>query len=147
MTTEAETTNWARIVRWAFTVLLACLPFLVTLVPIVLVEELTTETLSRQPELLYIPLVLGASALADTLLSPDTSDDLLLQTFAVLSLLMAVFSGVLYGVHFAVVNIRGPKDLGLPLFFEAALILMGVSIIATTIVQWRMAQNEPTRYA
>lgn len=139
--------NWSRLARWGFTTVVSLIPFLITSLMIAVIQPLGWEVLARQSQLLFVPLVLGITAIVDILTVLQGGRDPVLLAFTLLTSLLVVISGSLYGIHFAVMNIRGPHDLNLPLFFDTALVLMGVTILSTAIIQFKIARSEPVSYA
>ena len=136
-----------RLLRWAFTVIVASVPFLTTVMVVWLFESLTWSLLTKRSQLLFLPIVLGANALADYLAAPPRSTSWIVYGVTLLTALMALSSAVLYGIHFAGMNISDPENLNLPGFFHAAITMTLCSIVATTIIQARLSQAEPSPHA
>lgn len=133
--------------RWGVTTAVSFVPFLITCFVVLVLKQLTWDVLSRQPQLLFVALVLGSSALYDILTCAHVRRGLFLQFVSGLIMLVAILSAVLYGMHFAILNITGPEGLSMPLFFETALAFMGASVVGTAIIQYKIAENEPPSYA
>jgi hypothetical protein len=122
-------------------------PFLITVLTVLVVEPLRWKILSFQSQLLFTPLVLGITAIADILTVLRGNSDLFLQIVALLTALLVTLAGAFYGVHFAAVNLGGGEKVNVVNFFKASVIMTGVSVISTSVIQFKIAQSEPSSYA
>lgn len=132
--------------RWVVTAVISCVPFGVACLILKGSGQFTPENIHRQPQLVFVALVLGASTLYDVLTCSHVRRGLLLQVSTGYLILIVPFSGILYGIHFALLNAGVLESFDPSIFFKLGVIFTGSALLGTPIVQFKIAKSETPSY-
>lgn len=137
---------WPRMVRWLKTVLISLLPMGIAALTLHMVGKSIADEISARPELLFVALVLGSSAIYDIIASTRVATDLKIRIMGLLMLLVTLAAAIVYGINVLAVNIPEPNDLSLSVMVNLAVVLTSLSFLGATGIQLKIAFEELDGY-